>query len=421
MSDSMKLFVCYIPSLDRRRVGPKNTPYIHGLLQDYPSCRLRTIPSTELTPTLLTGVGPGKNLIWQVSLKDTAPLSPMGRLLNLLPDVVTTTVQCFGHMLNSKWDLVAVPWWRRRQFDLHRMKYTRRETDPKCLDEIGGYSSILKELGPDDAGYVFCKHFVDMENGLNIFPREGKRLDFVEFYGFDLYSHWHLDQMDKIAEKLRFVDSFVERLHKRCRDAGVTMMLLVDHGQEPIRASVNIKKLLKQSDVPRDEYVYFCEVSAVRFWFKTERARTAITRLLGGLDHTTLQTYQQMHEHGICFDDPRFGELYLFADHGHIFFPHDFYNPLANLFLGITDRLLRPRLLNARHRGNHGHLPGHPAEEGYLVMCEQGYDVTDEQVLLTDFAPTVMSLLGEPPAKHMTGRCVFIPSGRAVGVTAAGA
>ena len=410
MPDDTKIFVCYIPGLDRRRLDEQITPYVHKLLQDNPSCRLKTLPSTELTPTLLTGVGPGKNKVWQVSLKDPQPLSPLGKLINLLPEMLTTTAQCFMHLIDNTNDLSAVPWWRRRQFNLHRMKYTRRETDPNCLDEIGGYASILKELGPDDAGYVFCKHFADMEHGLTIFPREGKRLDFVEFYGFDLYSHWHLDQMDKIKEKLRYVDGFVQRLHHRCRDAGVTMLLLVDHGQEPIRSSINIKKLLKNSGVPRDEYVYFIEVSAVRFWFKTDRARAQITKLLQGVENTTLKDYKQMHDVGICFDDEKFGELYLFANHGHTFFPHDFYNPLANLFLGLTDRLLRPRLFNARHRGNHGHLPDHPAEEGYLVMGEQGFDVDGDDMQLTDFAPTVMSLLGETPADHMTGTPIFTPT-----------
>ncbi len=410
MSDETKLFVCYIPGLDRRRVNEQVTPYIHGLLDDHPSCRLKTIPSTELTPTLLTGVGPDKNKIWQVSLKDAAPLSPIGKLLDMLPEVVSTTAQCVMHLIDKTNDLSAVPWWRRRQFNLHRMKYTRRETDPNCLDEIGGYSSILKELGQDDAGYVFCKRFADMEHGLTVFPREGKRLDFVEFYGFDLYSHWHLDQMDKIHEKMGYVDSFVKRLHQRCQDAGVTLLLLIDHGQEPIKASINIKKILKVSGVPRDEYVFFCEVSAVRLWFKTDRARNTITKLLEGLENTTVKDYKQMHEVGICFDDPTFGELYCFANHGHTFFPHDFYNPIANLYLGITDKLLRPRLFNARHRGNHGHLPDHPAEEGFLVLGEKGFDVAGDTMHLTDFAPTVMSLLNKKPADHMTGTPIFTPS-----------
>jgi len=413
MPDDTKIFVCYIPGLDRRRVDEQVTPYVHKLLAENPSCRLNTIPSTELTPTLLTGVGPGKNKVWQVSRKDPAPLSPIGKLINLLPEMVTTTAQCFLHLIDNTNDLSAVPWWRRRQFSLHRMKYTRRETDPTCLDDIGGYSSILKELGHNDAGYVFCKRFADMEQGLSVFPREGKRLDFVEFYGFDLFSHWHLDQVDQIKEKMSYVDGFVKRLHQRCKDAGVTMILLVDHGQEPIRSSINIKKLLKQSGVPRDEYLYFIEVSAVRFWFKTDRARTKITQLLENLEDTTLKDHQQMHEVGICFDDKRFGELYCFANHGHTFFPHDFYNPLANLFLGITDSLLRPRLFNARHRGNHGHLPDHPAEEGYLVMCEQGYDVAGDMMHLTDFAPTMMALLGKPPATHMTGTPIFTPASSA--------
>ncbi len=407
MSDDLNLFVCYIPGMDRRRVNAQRTPYIQSLLDQYANCTLQTIPSTELTPTLLTGTLPHQHQVWQVSLKDAAPLTSVGRLIDLLPDFVTTTAQCFGHFMNSKRDLAAVPWRRRRQFNLHRMKYTRRETDPNCLDIIGGYSSILHELGHDDAGYVFGKHFSDMEAAPNTFPRDGKRLDFVEFYGFDLFSHWNLDHMDRIEEKLSLVDSFVRRMHQSCRDKGVTMVLLVDHGQEPIKSSVNIIKRLKQSGVPRDEYVYFVEVSAVRFWFKTDRARTEITRLLHDLKNVTVKTYQEMHEAEVCFDDPKFGEVYCFANHGFTFFPHDFYNPIANAFLGITDPLLRPRLFNAHHRGNHGHLPGHPAEEGYMILCEDGFKPTTERGHIRDFAPTMMRLLGATPAEHMTGKTLF--------------
>ncbi len=407
MADSLNIFVCYIPGLDRRRIDAERTPHIQHLFDKYPSSTLETIPSTELTPTLLTGVGPDKNGIWQVSLKEQVPLSPIGKLVEMLPDVVTTTAQCFGHLMNSKRDLAAVPWRRRRQFNLHRMKYTRRESDPTCLDEIGGYSSILKEIGHSEAGYVFSKHFSDMEKGLSIFPRKGKRLDFVEFYGFDLFSHWNLDHPEQIAEKLRYVDSFVQRLHKRCQDAGVAMVLLVDHGQELIKSSINIIKLLKQSGVPRSEYVYFVEVSAVRLWFKTDRARTELTKLVNSIENVTAKTYQQMHEYGICFDTPKYGELYCFAKHGHTFFPHDFYNPIANTYLGITDPLLRPRLFNPHHRGNHGHLPTHPAEEGYLILCDDGYKTSINRGHVRDFAPTMMKLVGKPPAEHMTGRVLF--------------
>lgn len=414
MSDETRIFVCYLPGLDRRRVDDQSTPYIDQLLQNFPSCRLKTLPSTELVPTLLTGVGPSKNRVWQVSLKDPAPpLSALGKFISLLPEAVTTTAQCFMHLIDKSNDLSAMPWWRRRQFNLHRMKYTRRETDPSCLNVIGDYPSIFQELGPDQAGYIFCKHFADMDRAIHTFPRANKRLDFVEFYGFDLFSHWHLDQMDKIKAKLNAVDGFVRRLHQRCQDAGVALMLLVDHGQEPIRASVNLKKALKQSGIPRDEYVFFCEVAAARFWFKTDRAREAITKLLHNLENTTTKTYQQMHEYDICFNDNTFGELYCFADHGHTFFPHDFYNPIANAYLGITDPLLRARLFNARHRGNHGHLPDHPAEEGFLVLGDKGYDVAGDMMQLTDFAPTVLSLLGRQPAPHMTGTPIFTPESTA--------
>ena len=142
MADGINVFVCYIPGLDRRRIDSEHTPFIQSLLNQYPTSTLETIPSTELTPTLLTGVGPDKNGIWQVSLKDETTLSPLGKLVDLLPDVVTTTAQCFGHLMNSKRDLAAVPWRRRRQFNLHRMKYTRRNpTRPVWMRSVAIHRS----------------------------------------------------------------------------------------------------------------------------------------------------------------------------------------------------------------------------------------------------------------------------------------
>jgi hypothetical protein len=142
-------------------------------------------------------------------------------------------------------------------------------------------------------------------------------------------------------------------------------------------------------------------------WFKTERARKAITQMLNSLEHVTVLTYQQMHQHHVCFDDDRFGELYVFADHGYAFFPHDFHQPLANLFMGLRYPTLRPRIVNPRHRGNHGHLPDHPAEQGFMILANEQYQPNAQSMSVIDFSPTMLALLGRDTPTNMHGKAIF--------------
>jgi hypothetical protein len=67
-----------------------HTPFLISLLERFPSSRLRTHPTTELFPTLISGVDPHQHLIWQVSLKEDAWTSSW---LDGIPDWMTTTAQ----------------------------------------------------------------------------------------------------------------------------------------------------------------------------------------------------------------------------------------------------------------------------------------------------------------------------------------
>jgi hypothetical protein len=182
----------------------------------------------------------------------------------------------------------------------------------------------------------------------------------------------------------------------------------VDHGQERIKGTINLKRLFKNNGIPKDEYLYFMESSCTRLWFKTSGVRKQILKMLEGLEHIKVLDYRQMYQYNICLDDKKYGEVFIFSDHGYIFFPHDFYHPFANIFLSLTSPEQRPRLFNPRHRGNHGHLPDHPSEEGYIVFADRTYESTSEIVDLIDFAPTILTLVGKPVPDYMCGQPIFI-------------
>ena len=130
--------------------------------------------------------------------------------------------------------------------------------------------------------------------------------------------------------------------------------------------------------------------------------------MLADLDHVTIRDYRQMKQYHINLDDDTFGEVFIFSDHGHIFFPHDFYHPFASIFLSLKSPEQRSRLFNPRHRGNHGHLPDHPAEEGYFILADGSYQAVSDEMELIDFAPSILFLLERPQPEYMSGKKVFI-------------
>jgi hypothetical protein len=323
-------------------------------------------------------------------------------MLDALPDLVTTTVQCIRQKLNPDFDLAAIPPRRRREFTQHRFKYTRRAASPEIMLEFNGYKTIFGLLGKE-AQYQFTYDFDELKSISKDTPTHKLNFEFLEMYALDLYQHWHLDKDIGMREALHRTDQFVASLREGCDRNEKTLVLLSDHGQEPVRTKIPIMKVLRESGVPQTDYNFFCELACTRLWFHTEYARKAIVSKLKQLQNCSLFHFSEMHQFQICFDDARFGEYYAMADAGSIFFPHDFYQPLANLYLGLFGPSQRSRIFNPIHRGNHGYLPHNPSEKGFMVVVDDGIVLNRKTMSLIDFTPTMLTYLGATIPSHMTG------------------
>jgi hypothetical protein len=400
-----RIFVLYVPGLDRRRLQEKDAPFLASILERYPSVGLHTHPTTELFPTLIAGVDPHQHEIWQVSLNEEAEArSPVW--LDRVPDWITTTAQCVRHVWDTSYDLPAIPWKRRRRLRIHRLKYTRRAKDAEVLKSLGGYTTLFGILG-ERSRYRLTTKFRSIPRLLQEIPDRRYDLDLLEFYAFDLLSHWNLDRPGIMARHLRMVDRFARKVSERCDQAGTRMVLLVDHGQEAVRETIDIREMVRQSGARASDVVDYVEVGVARFWFANESARSAVRRALEKEPRICLRTHAELLEYGLDFPDPRFGELYAIAASGSIFFPHDFYHPLANLYMGLSKPRLWRRILRPVHRGSHGHVPDHPAEEGYVVLLDGESQAVRPWARLTDFAPTILSLLAKEAPVSMKGTPFF--------------
>lgn len=400
------LSVCYVPGLDSRRIDPGVTPFIHAALQRYPSARIETIPITELVPSLLTGVGPERHGYWQMRLHPD-PARRRRRPVDLLPDRLTTFLQCLVHLVHPAFDLAAIPPRRRRRFELTRFKYTRRQQSAEVIGNIGGYDSIIGVLGPGRARYLFSKRLDELDAIAAELAEGSEALLFAEVYGLDLLQHWSLDQPERLRDGYARIDRFVGDLAARAKASGRRLVLLVDHGQELVRGTIDLPARLAALAIPDDEYTCFLDVPMARFWFHSDRAREAVSRMLRATANGRTFGWQELASHGVAFPDSSYGELYFAADPGYILFPHDFYHPVANAFLGLRDRQQAPRLRNPVHRGSHGHLPGHDSERGWLVVFDDDAAVETPMMDLVDVAPTLLRLAGRNPPEYMRGRAAI--------------
>ncbi|MHC4949007.1 MAG: hypothetical protein ACYTG1_12240, partial [Planctomycetota bacterium] len=247
------LLVCHLPTLDRRWLDPDVTPHVHRMLAEYPAAALRTLPFTDPFATLATGTYPATHGIWQVSLKRDRRDTWRDRVLDHVPDLLSTTWQCLRHFVDRTFELPAMPRRRRRHFNLHRLKFANRGSRGLPVDVIGGVPSVFGVLG-ERARYSKARRFEAIPDLLARLPDPGRTLEVLEFHALDFAAHWNLDRPDLMADYLRRSDEFVGALHERCREQGVAFMLVVDHGQERVRGGIPLARHLKAAGVPAREY-----------------------------------------------------------------------------------------------------------------------------------------------------------------------
>lgn len=409
---SSKLILCYISGLDLRRINPRATPFISESLDSYPKAYVRNLPSNDLLPTILTGAYPTEHGMWGVKLKNNTSECFSATLIDLLPDILTTSVQCLAHFFTGSFDLAAIPPRRRRLFEIKRTKYHRRTRLTDALLEIGGIETCLGAVGKSQTRYLYNNSSHPTQNVLDKIGSGLYKLEILELYSLDLMQQWNLDSPQKVTDFYGRIDKFLNNLSERCRANGVVMVLLSDHGHEQIEGSIDIKRELNRLNVPEDEYTFFIDVSIVRFWFRTVSARREILSKLSELENVTLFTSKDLNQYNLSFVDSQYGEVFFFADPGYIFFPHDFYQPVANLYLALSDSRQRSRLRSPRHRGTHGYLPHHESERAFMIVFDEQCKARREEIDIIDVAPSILSLLGFSRPDSMRGSAVFYYSNK---------
>lgn len=394
-----------------------HAPFLARALRAFPRAEIRTLPSSELSSTIFTGTYPGTHGRWHVRLRDDAPRSTPWWLRHV-PDAVSTTLQGLLRASGIGRDALAtIPHRRLRQLEPRRYKYGVRGRRREDLLAVGGVPTLFTALGFGEgrARYRFHR---DVRTITALAPDMGVgryRLDFLESRALDIFQHWSLDRPEAVRAAYRAFDTRIATLFTTCRVSRSRLLVLSDHGHERVRASIDLRPILRDAGVSREGYTFFLEPSMARFWFHDASTRERLTTALRRVPQVTVLAPPDLARYHLDVGDGGFGHLFLSPLPGIVFFPHDFHQPLANAFLALTDRTMRHRLRNPCLRGDHAYLPENPSERGFVVLLDERFEPVREQAELIDVAPTLLSLAGESTPTHMRGSPIFRPAPQSAG------
>jgi hypothetical protein len=405
-----RLLVCYVPAIDLRHVAAGAFPHVARLLVSGPSVRFRAQPSTDQLATMLTGTYPHEHGLWGPRLRtDWAIRTPAQRLVDRVPDLLTTSVQCALHLVSGPLDLATMPPGRRRRFDWLRFNLKHASDLTKTGRPINGLATPLSMIGDQQSRYVYQDNFWDLERLRDRVGNGDYVLEMVDVHCLDHLQHWRMGDQQGTRELYAGIDAFIAALHAKCRQKELGFLLLSDHGMEAVDRVVDLIGALRALPVPLREYDLFVENSKATLWFHTSAAQATIAAHLGARDDGTLLDRAAMARYTLVFPDNRYGDAYFYARPGATFFPNDFHQPLASLMMSLTDRQQRQRFRTPWHQADHGYLSENDSEIGFMALAEDGYEPASGTISLIDIAPTLLILLGREPAATMRGRSAFRP------------
>ena len=410
MSDSApeRLLVCYVPGLDIRRVDSHLTPYLSQALDKGPCLRFLSLPAAHRVASMLTGAYPHEHGFWGPKLRpDWRHRSAGQRLIDRLPDVLTTTAQCVRHVVNGPVELATIPPHRRRRFEWMRFTMKHVSNVQHVLRRFERVPTIFQLVGEGRYRYVYAERWSGLAKLLANLDDGQPALELLDVHCLDRIQHWNPPGGDRVAEAYRQIDAFVEALHGKCRRQGVLFMIISDHGMEPVKRVVDLRAKLAELDLPPDDYDLFLENVRCTFWFHTAEARGQLTRILETCDDGVLVSREGMGRYGIHFEDDSYGHAYFYAHPGASFFPNDFHQRFSSVYLGLTDAQQRRRVFMPQHLADHGYLPHHACELGFMVLADDRYGARADTVELLDLAPTFLALIGQPKPSTMRGESAF--------------
>jgi len=360
--------------------------------------------SSTCHASMYSGVHPNKHLDWFL-LKYSPGTSPFMWIkrtgLYRSPDNIYTKYTChkltrflykdtsfFGLSLLLLW--TPLKYWS--YFD---------STEKKFFTEkgfLGDYPTIFELLRIEGIPFDIA--------GVAYYPEESTKA--IERYSFnkikpwtylfigdvDPYSHKYGQDSVETIRKIREIDNVLEKSYRLFESSfdDFYFMCFSDHGHIDIKEEINLNSLFRSCGRLLKDYIHIIDANYARFWFKNERERNEVFRVLSEIsDKGFILTEEHFKKYNINMPDNRYGDLIFYLNAPHIFY-HE------KIFAMGKQR-------STTYRSMHGYIPDQPNYNGVFISNEKIQN--HSCIELVDIMPSILHLFGIKIPKYVDGKVLW--------------
>jgi hypothetical protein len=150
---------------------------------------------------------------------------------------------------------------------------------------------------------------------------------FLYLSELDMFLHTHCNDSGKVGDRLHEYDLDLARLYEAARErcGAVSMTIFSDHGMTPVREHYDLVRDIEALPYrsPAD-YLTVYDSTMARFWFFSDEARVAITKVLSANRCGRILSDAELRRLGVLFEDRRFGDLVFLLHPGWLIAESDF-------------------------------------------------------------------------------------------------
>jgi predicted AlkP superfamily pyrophosphatase or phosphodiesterase len=159
-----------------------------------------------------------------------------------------------------------------------------------------------------------------------------------------------------------------------------------DHGHIPVEKQVDLHEHFRRHGSRLHKFINLVEANYARFWFRTDKERATVERILSTLEGGFALSDVHFHRYHLEMPDHRYGDLIFYLDRPAIF---------SKTIWGFS----------RGQKSMHGYLPEYPDSDG--VFLSQRPLVDGTHVELVDVLPTLLNSLDQPVPEYVDGRVLW--------------
>jgi hypothetical protein len=204
----------------------------------------------------------------------------------------------------------------------------------------------------------------------------------------DSFSHRYGQGAAVTRDHMRRLDQLIEAKYgeyaQKVPDFDV--FVFSDHGHIPVEKRLDIHHHFRQHGRSLNTFINLIEANYARFWFRTDKERAIVERILCTLEEGFALTPEHLRRYHLEMPDSAYGDLVFYLDRPAVF---------TKTIWGFS-----------RHQKSmHGYLPDYAESDG--IFLSQRPLAEGTHVELVDMLPTLLDALGLPIPDYVDGRPVW--------------